>query len=104
MPTWTALTTLPEKPRAEALGEALETLSPEPVGVGVFELEDGSGLWEVGAYFTGTPDDIALSLLAAAHGAQPFAVSELPETDWVAHVRRELAPGRGGALLPLRLA
>jgi hypothetical protein len=60
-------------------GEALETLEPEPVGVGVFELEDGSGLWEVGAYFTETPDDIALSLLAAAHGAQPFAVSELPK-------------------------
>jgi ribosomal protein L11 methyltransferase len=55
MPTWTALTTLPEKPRAEALGAALETLSPEPVGVGIFEMEDGSGLWEVGAYFTGNP-------------------------------------------------
>jgi ribosomal protein L11 methyltransferase len=96
MPTWTALTTLPEKARAEALGDALETLAPEPVGVGVFEMEDGSGLWEVGAYFTDTPDDIALSLLAAAHGAQPFAVSELPETDWVAHVRRELAPGQAG--------
>jgi ribosomal protein L11 methyltransferase len=96
MPTWTALTTLPEKARAEALGEALETLTPEPVGVGVFEMEDGSGLWEVGAYFTDTPDDIALSLLAAAHGAQPFAVSELPETDWVAHVRRELHPVTAG--------
>jgi ribosomal protein L11 methyltransferase len=96
MPTWTALTTLPEKARAEALGEALETLAPEPVGVGVFEMEDGSGLWEVGAYFTDTPDDIALSLLAAAHGAQPFAVSELPETDWVAHVRRELHPVEAG--------
>jgi len=90
MPTWTALTTLPDKSAAETLGEALEDLTPEPVGVGVFELEDGSGLWEVGAYFTDTPDDIALTLLAVAHGAQPFAVSELPETDWVAHVRREL--------------
>jgi ribosomal protein L11 methyltransferase len=96
MPTWTALTTLPRKDSAEALGEALETLEPEPVGVGVFELEDGSGLWEVGAYFTETPDDIALSLLAAAHGAQAFAVSELPETDWVAHVRRELHPVEAG--------
>jgi ribosomal protein L11 methyltransferase len=96
MTTWTALTTLPEKERAEALGEALEDLWPEPVGVGVFELEDGSGLWEVGAYFTDAPDDIALSLLAAAHGAQPFAVSELPETDWVAHVRRELHPVEAG--------
>ena len=71
-------------------------MTPEPVGVGVFELEDGSGLWEVGAYFTDAPDDIALSLLAAAYGARPFAVSELPETDWVAHVRRETAPGGGG--------
>lgn len=96
MPTWTALTTLPDKVAAETLGEALEGLTPEPVGVGVFELEDGSGLWEVGAYFTDAPDDIALALLAAAHGAQPFAVSELPETDWVAHVRRELHPVEAG--------
>ncbi|HHX88684.1 MAG TPA: 50S ribosomal protein L11 methyltransferase, partial [Paracoccus sp.] len=65
-------------------------------GVGVFELEDGSDLWEVGAYFTETPDDIALALLAAAHGAAPFAVSELPEIDWVAHVRRELKPVEAG--------
>jgi len=96
MTTWTALTTLPQKAQAEALGEALEDLDPPPVGVGVFELEDGSGLWEVGGYFTDTPDDIALSLLAAVHGAQPFAVSELPETDWVAHVRRELHPVEAG--------
>jgi ribosomal protein L11 methyltransferase len=66
------------------------------VGVGVFELEDGSGRWEVGAYLTERPDDVALSLLAAAHGAEPFAVSELPETDWVAHVRRELHPVEAG--------
>jgi len=96
MPTWTALTALPDKAAAETLGEALEGMTPEPVGVGVFELEDGSGLWEVGAYFTDAPDDIALSLLAAAYGARPFAVSELPETDWVAHVRRELHPVEAG--------
>ncbi|KPQ07969.1 MAG: ribosomal protein L11 methyltransferase PrmA [Rhodobacteraceae bacterium HLUCCA12] len=96
MPTYTALTTLPDETRANALGEALETLEPEPVGVGVFELEDGSGLWEVGAYFTQSPDEIALALLAAAHGASDFAVSELPEIDWVAHVRRELKPVEAG--------
>ncbi|MEJ6392473.1 50S ribosomal protein L11 methyltransferase [Gymnodinialimonas sp. 2305UL16-5] len=96
MPTWTALTTLAEKARAEALGEALDALDPAPTGVGVFELEDGSGLWEVGGYFTETPDDIALALLAAAHDAKPFAVSKLPETDWVAHVRRELHPVEAG--------
>jgi len=96
MPTFTALTTLPDEERATALGEALEALEPEPVGVGVFEMEDGSNLWEVGAYFVETPDDIALALLAAAHGAAPFAVSELPDIDWVAHVRRELRPVEAG--------
>jgi ribosomal protein L11 methyltransferase len=96
MPTFTALTTLPGKAPAEALGEALEELMPEPTGVGVFEMEDGSGLWEIGAYFTDAPDEVALDVLAAAHGAKPFTVSELPETDWVAHVRRELHPVEAG--------
>lgn len=96
MPTWTALTTLPGRDPAERLGLAMEDLSPEPTGVGVFEIEDGSGLWEVGGYFTDPPDETALALLAAAFDARPFAVSQLPETDWVAKVRRELAPVRAG--------
>jgi ribosomal protein L11 methyltransferase len=96
MTTFTALTTLPEKPAAEALALAMERLDPEPYGVGILEIEDGSGLYEVGGYFTESPDLTALALLAAAFGAATFAVSELPETDWVAHVRRELAPVRAG--------
>lgn len=96
MPTFTALTTLKTRENAEALGLALEGIEPEATGVGVFEMEDGSGLWEVGAYFTEAPDDVALALLAAAHDAKPFVVSELPETDWVAHVRRELHPVKAG--------
>ncbi|WP_306047084.1 50S ribosomal protein L11 methyltransferase [Nioella sp. MMSF_3534] len=96
MPTFTALTTLEDKEQAEALGLALEEIEPEATGVGVFEMEDGSGLWEVGAYFVEAPDEVALALLAAAHGAKPFVVSELPETDWVAHVKRELHPVEAG--------
>ncbi|MGR3322104.1 MAG: 50S ribosomal protein L11 methyltransferase [Pseudooceanicola sp.] len=96
MITYTALTTLPGKARAEALGDALETLVPEPTGVGVFEIEDGSGLWEVGAYFTESPDAAGLALLATVHGARDFTVSEVPEADWVAHVKRELAPVTAG--------
>ena len=96
MTTWTALTTVAGKPRAEALGEALEQIEPEPVGVGVFEIEDGRDLWEVGGYFTEPPDGISLSLLAAAWGAGEFVVSEVPERDWVAHVRRELSPVEAG--------
>ena len=49
MATFTALTTLLGKRNATDLGNALERLLPEPIGVGVFELEDGSGFWEVGA-------------------------------------------------------
>ena len=96
MPTWTALTTLTEKTKAEVLGTALEDMTPAPTGVGVFELEDGSDLLEVGAYFTEAPDEIALMLLAPAYGAKPYAISQLPEADWVAHVRRELHPVLAG--------
>ena len=92
MATFTALTTLTGKPQAEALGEAMERLTPEPYGVGVFEVEDGSGVWEVGGYFVDAPDAAGLALLAASFGAKEFAISELPDTDWVAHVRRELSP------------
>lgn len=94
--TYTALTTLPGRAPAEALSEALENLDPAPTGVGTFEMEDGSGLWEVGGYFLERPDDVELALLAAANNARPFTVSEVPETDWVAHVRRELVPVPAG--------
>ncbi len=96
MPTFTALTTLNGQQPADALGEALERLMPEPTGVGVFEVEDGSGIWEVGGYFVEKPDEAGLALLAVAFGAKPFVVSELPEVDWVAHVRRELSPVQAG--------
>jgi ribosomal protein L11 methyltransferase len=93
MVTYTALATIGSKARAGALGEALERLDPE--GVGIIDMEDGSGLWEVGAYFDGRPDAVALALVEAAFGVA-FAVSALPETDWVAKVRRELAPVEAG--------
>ena len=96
MTTYSALTTLADRAAAEKLGLALETIVPEPTGIGVFEMEDGSGLWEVGAYFTDAPDETALLLLSTAFGAKPFVVSEIPQTDWVAHVRRELAPVQAG--------
>jgi ribosomal protein L11 methyltransferase len=96
MTTYTALTTLPGRKPAEALGAAMERLVPEPTGIGVFEVEDGSGLWEIGGYFEEEPDVAGLALLAASFKAKPFVVSDVPETDWVAHVRRELAPVQAG--------
>lgn len=96
MPVHAAITTIMGQDAAERLAAALEELDPAPFGIGVFEIEDGSGLREVGAHFEEAPDGIALALLAAAHGARPFAVSEVPDVDWVAHVRRELAPVEAG--------
>jgi len=96
MMTYTALTTMTGQDTAEALGEALEALNPEPTGVGVFEVEDGSGIWEVGAYFTEAPDQAGLAVLATVFGVKPFVISEIPEQDWVAKVRRELAPVEAG--------
>ena len=96
MPTITALTTLPGEDAALALSDALERMVPEPTGVGVFEIEDDSGLWEVGAYFLEQPDEAVLDVLALAFGAKPFTISELPDIDWVAKVRRELAPVEAG--------
>ena len=96
MSTYTALTTLTGKEPAEALAEAMEMLEPEATGIGVFEVEDGSGTWEVGGYFIEKPNIAGLELLAAAYGAKPFAVSEVPDQDWVAKVRRELTPVEAG--------
>ena len=92
MPTYTAFTTLRERSLAEALGEAMEHMDPKPSGVGVFKVEDDSGLWEVGGYFTERPDEVAMAILSAAFDANPFVTSKLPETDWVAKVRRDLKP------------
>lgn len=96
MPTYSALTTLEGEDAAVALANAIERMEPEPTGVGVFEIEDDSGLWEVGAYFLEAPDMVMLEVIALAFGAKPFAISELPEIDWVAKVRRELSPVEAG--------
>lgn len=96
MTTYTAFTTLSDKSAAEALSEAMENLATEPYGVGVFEVEDGSGTFEVGGYFLEDPDQTDLSILSAAFDARPFVISELPDVDWVAHVRRELSPVTAG--------
>lgn len=96
MTTWTALTTLRVKADADALCDALEMMQPEPMGVGVFEVEDGSQTWEVGGYFTEKPDLAGLALLETLHGARPFAVSKLDDQDWVAQVKRELTPVPAG--------
>ena len=94
--TWTAITTTDGRAPAQALADRLEALEPEPTGVGVFEVEDGSGLFEVAAYFMEPPDAVRLAVLAKMEGARDFTVSEVPDEDWVAKVRRDLPPVEAG--------
>ena len=94
--TFTAFTTCDNKDKAIRIAGALEKICPAPFGVGIFELEDGSNIYEIGSYFLEKPNDIKLTLLSSAFNAKPFVVSEVPETDWVAHVKRELPPVNAG--------
>ena len=96
MTTYSALTTITGADAAYDLADTLEGLVPEPTGVGVFEIEDGSGLWEVAAYFVERPDVAALAVFSALHNAKPFNISEIPDQDWVSKVQRELAPVSAG--------
>ena len=96
MLTYSAITKVKDRERAEGLGVALEKLNPPPMGVGVFELEDSSGEWEVGAYFRDRPDEISILILENAFKAHGFAISEIPEIDWVTKVKRELSPVEAG--------
>lgn len=96
MTIFTAITTAPDKAAADAASALLEALEPAPMGVGVFAVEDGSGLWEVAGYFRARPDPAPLAIVEALLGLAPFAVSRVDDRDWVAQVRRELRPVRAG--------
>jgi ribosomal protein L11 methyltransferase len=96
MLTYSAIAQIADPDAAERLAADCEELWPEPTGVGTFEIEDGSGLFEVAAYFTESPDQAGLALLATIHGARPFVVSEVPDQDWVSKVRRDLSPVEAG--------
>ena len=96
MSTFNAATVLAGKSQSDSLGEALEVMDPAPAGVGVFEVEDGSDVWEVCGYFLDSPDDIDLALLSAAFDAKAFVVTEIPKQDWIAKVCRDLPPVEAG--------
>ena len=91
-----AVTVATSEAAAAAIVEALEAMPAPPEAVGLHDRDDGSGIWEVGAYFEGAPDPAALALLAAAHGAADFAVAPVGTRDWLAQVRAGLSPVEAG--------
>ena len=96
MPLFRATTAVRGAAAAHALSDALDGLDPAPLAGEIHDHDDGSGLWDAGGLFDGRPDDIALALLAQAHGAPDFTVEKVEDRDWVAQVRAELTPVEAG--------
>ena len=60
MATYTAFAKTGGENFANNVGASLERMNPSPLGVGVFEIEDGFGIWEIGGYFSYEPDPIKI--------------------------------------------
>jgi ribosomal protein L11 methyltransferase len=93
-----AVTALKGAAPAAALQAALEEADPAPTVTGAHDRDDGTGIWEVSAYFDGRPDETALMLLARAHGAPDFSVAPVGTRDWLAQVRAGLTPVEAGRI------
>lgn len=76
-----------------------ELFWPPPDAVGLFE-ETGLN-WRVDAYFAEPPDEQALARLIDEHApiSGSFAVTPVPNTDWVAQSQTRLHPVRAGRFL-----
>jgi ribosomal protein L11 methyltransferase len=81
---------------AHAVFDSLDEVMPAPTAAGVHDRDDGSGIWEVSAYFEEKPDVGMLALVAASHGIQDFDVAPVGTKDWMAQVRAGLTPVRAG--------
>ena len=63
MSSFSVIASLPNKEQAEAVGKAMERFVPQPIGVGVCEIDEISGDWEVSGLFSKKPDPIKLHIL-----------------------------------------
>ncbi|MDE2911437.1 MAG: 50S ribosomal protein L11 methyltransferase [Paracoccaceae bacterium] len=96
MALFMAATTLFGADGAETLAMSLEQRFPDIEGVASGLVENDSNVWEVAAFFGRKPGEVELMLIAAASGARPFTITELPETGWLERVQRELPPVHAG--------
>jgi len=68
-----------------------ENTKPKPEGVGIFEIEDGNGEWEVGAYYKNLPSKIQFLLIEKIFDIN-LVFSRLKNENWVKKVQRDLKP------------
>ncbi len=93
---FSVITSLYGEDKAYKVTQALERCEPEPIGVATIEVDEKAQLWEVSGYFSTPPDQGAIALIETVFNLKPFQVSQLPNTDWVAKVNRDLIPVRVG--------
>jgi ribosomal protein L11 methyltransferase len=98
MNNYTAFTKTNNEYQANIIGSSLERMSPRPIGVGIFEIEDGSGVWEIGGFFSQKPNLSELTILEFAHGIN-FLVSKIVNKDWISKVQRDLTPVKAGRFI-----
>jgi ribosomal protein L11 methyltransferase len=89
-----ALPDAPARALAVALGED-EVLWERAFDVS----ETAPGRWQVAVYFETGPDERERAALARLAGKRTFALSVLPDTDWVAKSLEGLVPVRAGRFL-----
>ncbi len=99
MKIYSAVTTVSDRSTANAILDAFDMLHPAPGASGLHDRNDGSGTWDVSAYFEEKPDVAGLALIASLNSAPDFIVAPVENVDWVAQVRSELTPVRAGRFM-----
>ena len=98
MNNYTAFATINDEYQANIIGSYLEKMDPSPVGIGIFEIEDGAGIWEIGVFFSGKPSLSELKIIEIAYEIK-FVVSKIVDKDWVSQVQRKLVPVSAGRFI-----
>jgi ribosomal protein L11 methyltransferase len=91
------------EPSARAMTNLIgELFDPAESAVAAFEVEDGSGIWLLEAYFSVPPDETYVrEMIATVVGekSQDATFHNLDKTDWVRNSLEGLAPVRAGRFL-----
>lgn len=98
MSNFTAFVKVSSENKANIIASSLERMSPSPLGVGILEIEDDEGSWELAAFFSKKPNSLEIKILEVVHEIE-FVISKIANKDWISHVQRDLKPVRAGRFL-----
>ena len=98
MSNYSAFAQIASENKANRISSSLERMKPSPIGVGVMEIEDGSGSWEVSGFFSVKPNLVELKILEVVYETD-FVVSKIVNKDWISQVQRQLKPVSAGRFL-----